>query len=165
MVAITDRRHPRYRLISPDWLSSNPRGFAAWFEQRAALGRSRLLAEGQVRAAVEDVPPYEWKTTLQRSIQLLKRHRDVMFFRDPDLAPISMIITNLAAQAYGGERDLAEALQNIVEKMPNFVRAKRRACRTPPPPPRTTPTSGRRTRGWSKTSGSGTPPSRRTWPS
>ena len=39
MVAITDKRHPQYRLITAAWLSSNPRGFAMWFEQRAALGR------------------------------------------------------------------------------------------------------------------------------
>ena len=111
--------------ITSLWLSSNPRGFAAWFEQRAALGRRRAIAEGKTRAAIEDVPPYEWKTTLQRSIQILKRHRDVMFLDAPDLAPISMIITNLAAQAYEGETDLATALKNIVEKMPDFVRSER----------------------------------------
>lgn len=121
-VAITDRKHPRYREICSDWLTSNPRGFAAWFESRAALGRHRTLLEGGARAAVEDVPPYEWKTTLQRSIQLLKRHRDVMFRRKRDLAPISMIITNLAAHAYRGEDDLYDALHSIVTGMPEFVR-------------------------------------------
>jgi hypothetical protein len=121
-VAITDKKHPQYREITLAWFTSNPRGFAAWFEQRAALGRRRVFAEGQLRASVEDVPPYEWKTTLQRSIQLLKRHRDVMFRRKPELAPISMIITNLAAKAYDGETDLADTLQNIVDRMPEFVR-------------------------------------------
>jgi cyclic GMP-AMP synthase DncV-like protein len=120
-VAITDKRHPKYREITSHWPSSNPRGFAVWFERRAALGRTRSFAESQLRASVEDVPPYEWKTTLQRSIQLLKRHRDVMFRDTPDLAPISMIITNLAARGYEGEADLAEALGNIVGKMPGFV--------------------------------------------
>jgi hypothetical protein len=33
-----------------------------------------------------------------------------------------MIITNLAASAYEGETDIAIALENIVAKMPNFVR-------------------------------------------
>lgn len=121
-VAISDRRHPQYREITSLWPSSNPRGFAVYFEQRAALGRQRPTANGQVRAAIEDVPPYEWKTTLQRSIQILKRHRDVMFRKNPELAPISMIITNLAAQAYNGEADLAAAIHNIVERMPEFVR-------------------------------------------
>jgi hypothetical protein len=123
MVAITDRRHPHYRQISSAWLSSNPRGFARWFEQKAALGRARALVEGRLKAAVEDVPPYEWKTPLQRSIQILKRHRDVMFYDNKDLAPISMIITNLAARAYEGETDLGLSIMSIVEKMPNFVRS------------------------------------------
>jgi cyclic GMP-AMP synthase DncV-like protein len=122
-VAITDKRHPRYRQVTSGWPSSNPRGFAEWFEQRAALGRRRVIGEGKARAAIEDVPPYEWKTTLQQSIQILKRHRDVTFLSVPDLAPISMIITNLAGQAYAGETDIATALKNIVEKMPDFVRS------------------------------------------
>lgn len=121
-VAITDKRHPLYREITSTWPSSNPRGFAAWFEQRAALGRILSATTNEVRAAIEDVPPYEWKTALQRSIQILKRHRDVMFRKNPDLAPISMIITNLAAHAYNGETDLLEAVRNIVTKMPSFVR-------------------------------------------
>ncbi|WP_339908964.1 nucleotidyltransferase [Symmachiella dynata] len=133
-VAITDRRHPQYTEITRAWYSSNPRGFAAWFEIRAALGRSKESFKEGIRAAVEDVPPYEWKTTLQRSIQLLKRHRDVMFQDFPDLAPISMIITNLAANAYAGETDLVVALTNIVDRMPDFVRSERPRVPNPADP-------------------------------
>lgn len=122
-IAITDRKHPDYRVLSRLWTSSNPRGFAHWFELRAALGRTRGLTENRAQASIENVPPYEWKTTLQRSIQILKRHRDVMFRNDCDLAPISMIITNLAARAYEGEADLGTALTNIVARMGTFVRA------------------------------------------
>ena len=124
-VAITDRRHPQYAELSMLWLSSNPRGFARWFESRAALGRRTMLAKGGIRATIEDVPPYEWKTPLQRAIQILKRHRDVMFRDQPELAPISMIITNLAAHAYEGEDNIAAALTSIVAKMPTFVRKDR----------------------------------------
>ncbi len=120
-VAITDRKHPQYAEICSDWRTSNPRGFAAWFEVQASLGRGVTVNDGHLRASVEDVPPYEWKTTLQRSIQLLKRHRDVMFRDSRDLAPISMIITNLAARAYRGENDMYEALRNIVTLMPSFI--------------------------------------------
>jgi len=121
-VAITDQRHSDYDKISPNWLSSNPRGFAAWFESRCALARVELTENREARATVEDVPPYEWKTPLQRSIQVLKRHRDVMFKGKRELAPISMIITNLAARAYAGETDLLEAITNIVNRMPDHVR-------------------------------------------
>lgn len=121
-IAITDRRHPEYRVLCTTWPVSNPRGFARWFESQAALGRVRMPQFGDNRAAVVDVPSYEWKTTLQRSIQILKRHRDVMFRSAPDLAPISMIITNLAACAYSGEANLGVALTNIVVGMARFVR-------------------------------------------
>jgi hypothetical protein len=123
-VAITDKRHPNYLVLSRDWLISNPRGFARWFEQRTrvfAQPRLRALVEMKKFASVEDVPPYEWKTPLQRSIQLLKRHRDVMFRETPELAPISMIITNLATHAYSGEDDIYEAVTGIVARMRKFI--------------------------------------------
>lgn len=119
-VAITDDRHAKYHVLTNDWLTSNPRGFARWFEGRTMIGQPSV--EKEVRAGtVEPVPTYRWKTPLQRAIQLLKRHRDVMFREHPELAPISMIITNIAAQAYGGERDLGEALLGIVSRMGTFV--------------------------------------------
>ena len=49
----------------------------------------------------------------------------MMFRTSPKLAPISMIITNLAAHAYEGEPDLFAALTNIVERMPHFVRTEK----------------------------------------
>jgi hypothetical protein len=127
-VAITDLRHPLYKQITASWPSSNPRGFARWFEERArpaASVRMRQLVEARAYASVDHIPPYDWKTPLQRSIQILKRHRDVMFLDHPEVAPISMIITNLAAHAYQGETDLWVALTNIVERMPSFVRPTR----------------------------------------
>ena len=123
-VAITDQRHPNYLVLSRDWLISNPRGFARWFEERTrvfAQPRLRALVEMKKFASVEDVPPYEWKTPLQRSIQLLKRHRDVMFRETPELAPISMIITNLATHAYSGEADIYDAVTGIVSRIRNFI--------------------------------------------
>lgn len=127
-VAITDKRHPHYARISGELFSSNPRGFADWFEECArswALPKLKELVKGNFYAAVEDVPAYEFKTPLQQSIQILKRHRDVMFRSSLKIAPISMIITNLAAQAYEGEPDVYAALTKIVDKMPQFVRPER----------------------------------------
>lgn len=119
-IAITDETHPQYQYITDDWLTSNPRGFAKWFESRAAKGRAS--SDLTVRAGtVEPVPSYRWKTPLQRSVQILKRHRDVMFKEQPALAPISMIITNLAACAYNGEQDLGHALRGIIVRMNAFV--------------------------------------------
>ncbi|NOT09560.1 MAG: nucleotidyltransferase [Gemmatimonadales bacterium] len=123
-IAITDRRHPQYDSISRLWPSSNPQGFAKYFEMRALSGggvrRDQLVKEG-FYSSIEDVPPYEWKTPLQRSIQLMKRHRDVMFREDPGRGPISMILTNLGARAYQGELDLWAAFSGIVERMPLHI--------------------------------------------
>ena len=136
-IAITDKRHPHYDQITSALLSSNPRGFAKWFEGRArpsADAQMRQLVERKRYASVEDVPPYEWKTPLQRSIQILKRHRDVMFPENPEARPISMIITNLAAHAYAGETDLASALGCIVERMPQYVNSVRPRVPNPADP-------------------------------
>jgi hypothetical protein len=127
-IAITDKRHPAYGTLTTLWLTSNPRGFARWLESRMgafADVRRRELVQRRVYAAVEDVPTYELKTPLQRAIQLLKRHRDVMFADNPDVAPISMILTNLAGHAYGGEADVYGAVRGILARMLNYVRAER----------------------------------------
>ena len=121
-IAITDREHCNYRRIDLNWPHSNPKGYAAWFMKRAL---SRNLTDTW---AVEDVPDHSVKTPLQRTVQILKRHRDIWFdkmvrqqYYSPDDKPISIIITTLAAHAYDGEDNLQEALQNIVRKMPNFI--------------------------------------------
>jgi hypothetical protein len=76
----------------------------SWPLPRPRERKDALPASG----APEDVPTYELKTPLQRAIQLLKRHRDVMFVDNLDVAPISMILTNLAGHAYGGEAESTE---------------------------------------------------------
>jgi hypothetical protein len=124
-IAITDKRHPAYAAIQRDWPRSNPKGFAKWFKSRMrSEAQHRLEARLRERAfaSVDDIPTWEWKTPLQRAIQILKRHRDVMFKDNCDVAPISMIITTLAAHAYEGEDDLYDALMTILERMPTFVR-------------------------------------------
>jgi hypothetical protein len=127
-IAITDKRHPAYAMLTTLWLTSNPRGFARWLESRMGTFvdlRRRELVQRRLYAAVEDVPTYDLKTPLQRAIQLLKRHRDVMFVDNPDVAPISMILTNLAGHAYGGEADAYEAVRGILARMLSYVRAQR----------------------------------------
>jgi hypothetical protein len=124
-IAITDKTHPRYAVISDDWCRSNPKGYAQWFQGRmraAAEPRIQSLVQRRIYASVDDVPVYEWKTPLQRAIQILKRHRDVVFRERPDAKPISMIVTTLAAHAYGGEADLYKAIVNIIDGMPDYIR-------------------------------------------
>ena len=125
-IAITDKRHPDYAIITTAWPTSNPRGFARWLEAkmgRFAQDTKRQLVQRRIYASVDDVPTYALKTPLQRAIQLLKRHRDVMFADAPDLAPISMILTNLSGHAYGGEADVYLAVRRILGQILTYVRA------------------------------------------
>lgn len=123
-IAITDKRHPAYETLSNAWPTSNPRGFARWLEARMgplAQARRLDLVQRRAYATIEDVPAYQLKTPLQRAIQLLKRHRDVMFADNPEVAPISMILTNLSGHAYNGESDIYLAVRGILNRMLDFV--------------------------------------------
>jgi hypothetical protein len=117
---ITDDRSYNYEMISSDWNISNPEGYARWFESRMKINRELKLS---LYAEVKKIKTFELKTVLQRCIQILKKHRDIMFKHQPDLKPISIIITTLAALAYNGESTLEDALSNIVEKMRTFIKS------------------------------------------
>ena len=124
-VSLTDDRHPQYRLITDGWFISNPLGFARWFESRMRLATNVLekrLLEMQA-AKIDDLPVFRWKTPLQRAVQLLKRHRDIMFAENCELKPASNILTTLAGLAYRGESGLGETLSRCLEDMAGFVNA------------------------------------------
>jgi hypothetical protein len=61
------------------------------------------------------------KTTLQRTVQALKRHRDIYFADKPEDRPASIIITTLAARAYPGAGSLYEVLLHVTRTMPSLV--------------------------------------------
>ncbi len=123
--AITDTTHREYRVITPNWRISNSEGYARWFESRIRQKAFRvpsrtLVIEG--KSKVEELPASTWKSPLQQAIQILKRHRDVAFRDDRDRQPISIIITTLAAHAYNGANDAAEALSQILPNMEAGIR-------------------------------------------
>jgi hypothetical protein len=110
------------------WRSSNPKGYSDWFDsiksptfaQIAKAEKTRLYeAHRSVYESVQAVPDAMIKTPLQRAIQIMKRHRDTRFWKQPDeeSKPISIIITTLSARLYGQEADILGTLRNIVEKL------------------------------------------------
>lgn len=123
-IAITDKTHPCYRVLSEDWPVSNPKGYGVWFKSRQReildAGKRAIMERERIYARVDDVPDHKVKTPLQRSIQLLKRHRDTMFNGD-EHKPISIIITTLAAQAYQGEAEVGAALRTILKSMDRHI--------------------------------------------
>ncbi|MEX2393965.1 MAG: nucleotidyltransferase, partial [Actinomycetota bacterium] len=102
------------------WQSSNPRGFGEWFRSRMRTEFDAVRGAISKQMDIEDVPDWKIKTTLQRAVQALKRHRD-LFFPDPANRPASIIITTLAARAYQGDGGLYEVLLEVSGRMPTLV--------------------------------------------
>jgi hypothetical protein len=93
------------------WQDSNPKGYASWFddinkpylEQGKDERRRAIFNENRnIYASIDEIPDIVDRSSLQRVIQLLKRHRDVYYFSYGtnvwSKRPISAIITTLTAQ-------------------------------------------------------------------
>lgn len=124
-IAITDNSLPQYNRPTEDWPQSNPTGYAAWFRSRMRVrlteAKLALAKRERITASVDEIPDYKVKTPLQRTIQLMKRHRDCIFTDDAEYKPISIIITTLAAHAYNEEPTISAALQSILTGMDRFI--------------------------------------------
>lgn len=89
-----------------EWVPSNPKGLTEWFNRKnrplfipIANQQKELFFKSAANTyrSIEEVPDFVVKTNLQRSIQFLKRHRDIYFFRKgyEDNKPSSIVITVL----------------------------------------------------------------------
>lgn len=114
------------------WKASNPKGYRRMFENRAKLvPRIRLrkhIAADSLGANVEPYPaPVAFKGILRRIVQIAKRHRDIFFIDDMDVAPLSVIITTLASRSYewcvrNREYDNElELVLDVIEHMPDSI--------------------------------------------
>lgn len=113
---------PEKRLQS--WSSGNPKGFAKWFLQIANSVKSSMLrsyTQQLLEAKVESEPLpdelYE-KTPLQRSVQLIKRYRD-MYYQNREYKVSSIVLTTLMARFYNGEESIFDAIDNITSRIKN----------------------------------------------
>jgi Second Messenger Oligonucleotide or Dinucleotide Synthetase domain len=104
---------------NPDeWLKSNPFGLGRWFYQQATLDFVKAFS---LNESIKPLPKYrKEKLPLQRVVQILKRHRDLMF-NGHEHKPISIIITTLAGKAYSKETNIIDALLNVIQKMPSLI--------------------------------------------
>ena len=102
---------------------SNPRGYKKWFEGQMGetLVEERVRVASKITCSVEEVHLYQTRTTLQKVVQILKHHRDVMFEDDQDVAPISVILTTLAAKAYDQSSGVFDALSQVLMHMGEYV--------------------------------------------
>ena len=119
-IRITCTEESNYETTTnPDeWLKSNPFGYGRWFYQQATLDFVKAFS---INESIKPLPTYrKEKLPLQRVVQILKRHRD-MLFNGHEHKPISVIITTLAGKAYNKETNIIDALLNIIEKMLNLI--------------------------------------------
>lgn len=115
-IRITDKESLNYSYDSDteNWLKSNPFGYGRWFFNRATISTKKLFS---LNESIKPAPKYQAeKLPLQRAVQILKRHRDIMFQGDVD-KPISIIITTLSARSYNGEGNIVHAIKNIISNM------------------------------------------------
>ena len=126
-IAITDKNDKNFGRLSQDWPHSNPKGFTNWFRSRMVevfRAQRAAMALHEHAAKVEDIPSYRVRTPLQQAVQVLKRHRDIMFAAKPEHKPISVVITTLSGQAYGQEANVATALASILDRMDDYIESR-----------------------------------------
>lgn len=124
-ISITDREVFNYETENrPEyWLKSNPFGYAKWFIDQATVPSSSIRMFS-LNEAVKPAPKFQReRMPLQRVVQILKRHRDMMF-KDDKEKPISIIITTLAAYAYQKQTNVLEALVDVIDRMDLFIQTK-----------------------------------------
>jgi hypothetical protein len=145
---IPDQNHANeYGAISvPDkklkeWKASNPKGYAQDFDNKAELEpvyigiSDAMFARAALDAKnIEELPKHtRLKGILRRGVQIMKRHRDLLFYDNFEYdgkAPISIIITTLAALAYADVvnhqrfNNELEVLLTVVESMPKYIKTK-----------------------------------------
>ena len=93
-----------------DWTTSNPRGYCKWFDEinapfkeytRAEFRESFFNEHRHIYGKIEDIPMELERSSLQRVIQILKRHRDYYYAKlkdGDDLKPRSVILSTFAAK-------------------------------------------------------------------
>ncbi|PCI10588.1 hypothetical protein COB72_03270 [bacterium] len=97
-----------------DWKESDPRAFAEWFEQRCKDRLSERFLKASMTPISED---YGFGLdALRKSVQLTKRHRDVVFNGDDD-APRSIVLTTLLADNYYGISSTYLALCDSIDRV------------------------------------------------
>ena len=122
MISITDKDEERIPVYQ--YQGSNPKGYVKWFFDRCRQKKVTNVNGKNIyydMAQQEDLKQNKNKTRLQKAVQILKRHRDVMFVNDPDNKPISIIITTLAGQIYSGESTILDTLLGFIDGVEEYL--------------------------------------------
>ena len=105
---------------------SNPKGYIEWFKK--VMNYETILLEKRAFTAeadtnIEKIELTKLQTPLQKSIQILKRHRDIYFtdLEREDERPSSIIITTLSGLAYEKMLQTNLPLSNLYVVIKNML--------------------------------------------
>lgn len=110
------------------WRTNNPKGLSLWFREinepykayARAEFRRKLFERTKYYNKVEDIPEDMERSSVQRVIQILKRHRDLYYNNFPELKPISAIITVLVADVASSlnpSTDVFTLLESVLNEL------------------------------------------------
>ena len=120
------------KIMVPDrelssWTSSNPKGYANWFTQKAETISSSNLnkafrtfsALNEAKAEQEELPNDDVysKEPLKRAVQLTKRYRDIYFEKNPKHKTSSIVLTTIFGELYEGESSIYQTIDSILNKI------------------------------------------------
>lgn len=110
-----------------DWSRTDPEGYGKWFDSISQRQKGFFLLENAmntfVKAEIEtrDLPADVYsKTPLQRTVQIIKRYRDLFYAgKNGDTHPpvSSVVLTTMIAQGYQDETSIQDALLNAVKRL------------------------------------------------
>lgn len=105
-----------------EFTGSNPKGYVEWFQSKQMATYQRIKTVLLAERNIAEIKEYFVRTPLQKAIQILKRHRDIMFANDKNnCKPISILITTIAASIYDHESTIAETLDEILSNAIDFI--------------------------------------------
>lgn len=121
-IKITHKEDGKY-----EFKISNPEGYAEWFDKLQESERRIIYSTRNVTFSnkVEDLRRYNVRTTLQKTIQILKRHRDIKYLNVSDIErdnkPISIIITTLVGKMYTGEESIVDLILKFTNDYMKYI--------------------------------------------
>lgn len=121
-IIITHKEDGKYT-----FMVSNPEDYATWFDKLQEKERRILFerAKSKFSSKVEDLREYKIRTTLQKTIQILKRHRDIKYSnassKEKDNKPISIIITTLVGYLYTGDETILDLICKFVNDFHKYI--------------------------------------------
>lgn len=106
------------------WLTNNPKGYIKWFEEEIAKFHKNYIVDRNmdgIFASIEDLPDDDSSNMLLDVIKVLKRTRDVFYYRrSAEGKPASIIITTIVGKLASNLRptsDVIDLFTQVIEQL------------------------------------------------